>query len=275
MLRAVDKHGITPDFIVGTSAGALNGALIASRPQTVATTDAFGGIWRELRRAQVLPLNPVTGLLGFLRARNPPRPECGLRRLISKTHRPRTGRRVRSKARAAADAKRYDLPPHLSRPSHAVRRRPRVASRPPPRRGVCPGSGRSARRGLRDRAARRTRVDRPSLPARACGTHPGAARRRLPAVLGAGSTAARELRPIGVSVDGRPCRSGDRPELRLSSLSMHCAGRRFSRYGWALSGAVAEGSAPSPSPRAAAARRALGGAQASSTVSRCRRRMTR
>jgi predicted acylesterase/phospholipase RssA len=64
MLRAVDKHGITPDsspdFIVGTSAGALNGALIASPPQTVATTDAFGRIWRDLRRAQVLPLNPVT-----------------------------------------------------------------------------------------------------------------------------------------------------------------------------------------------------------------------
>jgi hypothetical protein len=32
-------------------------------------------------------------------------------------------------------------------------------------------------------------------------------------VLGAGSTAARELRPIGVSVDGAPCRTGDRPEL--------------------------------------------------------------
>jgi NTE family protein len=37
MLRALYEQGIGPDVIVGTSAGALNGAFIASRPQTVAT----------------------------------------------------------------------------------------------------------------------------------------------------------------------------------------------------------------------------------------------
>jgi NTE family protein len=74
----------TPDVIVGTSAGALNAVFIASRPQTVATADALAGIWRDLGRAQVFPLNPVTGLLGFLGARNHVVPESGLRRLISK-----------------------------------------------------------------------------------------------------------------------------------------------------------------------------------------------
>ena len=84
MLRAVYERGITPDVIVGTSAGALHGAFIASRPQTVATADALGGIWRDLGRGQVFPLNPVTGLLGFLGARNHLVPESGLHRLISK-----------------------------------------------------------------------------------------------------------------------------------------------------------------------------------------------
>jgi predicted acylesterase/phospholipase RssA len=40
MLRALYERDITPDLIVGTSAGALNGAFIASRPQTTATADA-------------------------------------------------------------------------------------------------------------------------------------------------------------------------------------------------------------------------------------------
>jgi NTE family protein len=61
MLRALYEHGIKPDLIVGTSAGALNGAFIASRPQTVATADALGAIWRDLRRGQVFPVNPITG----------------------------------------------------------------------------------------------------------------------------------------------------------------------------------------------------------------------
>jgi len=34
MLRALYERDIKPDVIVGTSAGALNGAYIASRPQT-------------------------------------------------------------------------------------------------------------------------------------------------------------------------------------------------------------------------------------------------
>ena len=53
------------------------------RPQTVATADALGAIWRDLRRGQVFPVNPITGLLGFVGARDHLVPESGLRRLIS------------------------------------------------------------------------------------------------------------------------------------------------------------------------------------------------
>ncbi len=85
MLEALYERGIAPDLIVGTSAGALNGAFIASRPQTVATARALGAIWRGLRRGQVFPLHPLTGLLGFAGARDHLVPASGLRRLIA-TH---------------------------------------------------------------------------------------------------------------------------------------------------------------------------------------------
>src|SRR5918994_5858227 len=82
MLRALYERGITADMIVGTSAGALNGAFIASRPQTSATADSLADVWRGLRRGQAFPLNPLTGLLGFLGARDHLVPASGLRRLV-------------------------------------------------------------------------------------------------------------------------------------------------------------------------------------------------
>src|SRR4051812_8060294 len=82
MLRALYERGIAPDVIVGTSVGALNGAFIASRPQTVSTADALDEIWLELRRGQAFPLTPLPGLLGFLGPRDHLAPDAGLRRLV-------------------------------------------------------------------------------------------------------------------------------------------------------------------------------------------------
>jgi NTE family protein len=84
MLEALYEHGIEPDLIVGTSAGALNGAFVAERPQTVATAQELGDVWRGLKRGQVFPLNPLTGALGFLGARDHLVPDSGLRRLIER-----------------------------------------------------------------------------------------------------------------------------------------------------------------------------------------------
>jgi NTE family protein len=84
MVRALYERGVVPDVIVGTSAGALNGAFLASRPPTVATADALADVWRGLRRGQLFPLNPVSGLLGFLGARDHLVPESGLRRVIAR-----------------------------------------------------------------------------------------------------------------------------------------------------------------------------------------------
>lgn len=84
MLRALYERRVAPDLIVGTSAGALNGAFIASRPQTVDTADELAGVWSGLRRGQVFPLNPLTGLLGFAGLRDHLVPASGLRRLIAR-----------------------------------------------------------------------------------------------------------------------------------------------------------------------------------------------
>lgn len=84
MLRALYERGITPHFVVATSAGALNAAFIASRPQTVETADALGAIWRDLRRGQVFPVNLVTGLLGFLGTRDHLVPDSAMRKLITR-----------------------------------------------------------------------------------------------------------------------------------------------------------------------------------------------
>lgn len=83
MLRALYERGVIPDLIVGTSAGALNGAFIASRPQTAATADALGEVWRGLKRGQLFPLNALAGLLGFLGSRDHLVPDSGMRRLVT------------------------------------------------------------------------------------------------------------------------------------------------------------------------------------------------
>ncbi|MEO7369446.1 MAG: patatin-like phospholipase family protein, partial [Ilumatobacteraceae bacterium] len=51
-LRALFEAGITPDLVIGVSAGALNGAAIAHRPN-VETTEQLAAIWRDLRRDYV------------------------------------------------------------------------------------------------------------------------------------------------------------------------------------------------------------------------------
>jgi NTE family protein len=84
MLEALYERGIQPDLVVGTSAGALNGAFIAQRPQTVETAQELGEVWRHLSRGQVFPVNPFTGALGFLGARDHLVPDSGLRRLIER-----------------------------------------------------------------------------------------------------------------------------------------------------------------------------------------------
>lgn len=58
MLRALIEAGIRPDFLVGTSVGALNAAVFAARPDHRGVAD-LASMWVEARRGQIFPLSPL------------------------------------------------------------------------------------------------------------------------------------------------------------------------------------------------------------------------
>jgi NTE family protein len=82
MLEALFERGIAPDLIVGASVGAINGAFVAGREPTPETARALGDIWRGLNRGAIFPINPLTGLIGFVGLSSHLVPAGNLRRLI-------------------------------------------------------------------------------------------------------------------------------------------------------------------------------------------------
>lgn len=82
MLRALYEREISPDLIVGTSVGAINGAFIASRPTTVETAQELAAIWRDVGRWDVFPVTPLTGFFGFIGVRDHLVADRGLRNLV-------------------------------------------------------------------------------------------------------------------------------------------------------------------------------------------------
>lgn len=84
MLRALFERRIEPDLIVGASVGAINGAFIASRPTTAETALELAELWRAVTRWDVFPLNPLTGLFGFVGARDHLVSDAGLRKLLDR-----------------------------------------------------------------------------------------------------------------------------------------------------------------------------------------------
>src|SRR6516164_5552733 len=84
MVHALYERGIAPDLLIGTSAGALNAAFLASRPATVATAHDLAALWRGLRRRDILPLRPATLLGGLAGRRDHLIPDRALRRLAAR-----------------------------------------------------------------------------------------------------------------------------------------------------------------------------------------------
>ncbi|MET8450136.1 patatin-like phospholipase family protein [Streptomyces sp. NPDC005209] len=56
MLRALTQAGIRPDLVVGSSAGALNGAAFAADP-SIGGIDRLEALWMRLKRRHVAPLS--------------------------------------------------------------------------------------------------------------------------------------------------------------------------------------------------------------------------
>jgi NTE family protein len=84
MLRALYERDITPDFLVGTSAGALNAAYVASRPQTVQTAKDLARVWLGLHRQDVFPVHPPTLIGGVTNRNDHLVPDAPLRRLADR-----------------------------------------------------------------------------------------------------------------------------------------------------------------------------------------------
>jgi NTE family protein len=82
MLEALYERDVVPDVLVGTSAGALNAAFIASRAQTTATARALGRVWRSLEREDIFPVNIGALVGGLCGRRDHLVPDRGLRRLV-------------------------------------------------------------------------------------------------------------------------------------------------------------------------------------------------
>jgi NTE family protein len=81
MIQALYDRHVVPDLLVGTSAGALNAAYLASRPPTPATARELDGVWQGLRRESVFPVSPRTVLGGLTNVRDHLVPDRGLRAL--------------------------------------------------------------------------------------------------------------------------------------------------------------------------------------------------
>lgn len=65
MLRAISRAGVSIDFVIGASVGALNGAFFAADP-TPEGAEALITLWARLRRRDVFPLTLAAGLRALL-----------------------------------------------------------------------------------------------------------------------------------------------------------------------------------------------------------------
>jgi NTE family protein len=81
-LKALAEHGLQPDFIVGTSAGAINGCYVASRGLSLETLEAVHQQWHRATTKLIYPGNIVTAAWRVLRKQNSLYPNDGIRRLI-------------------------------------------------------------------------------------------------------------------------------------------------------------------------------------------------
>lgn len=83
MLQALFRAGITPDLIVGTSVGALNGGWLAGRGRN-ADIRQLAELWKRLRRTDVFPTQLLGGLLGFVGRADHLVPDSGLRKILTR-----------------------------------------------------------------------------------------------------------------------------------------------------------------------------------------------
>jgi NTE family protein len=85
MLRAQAERGVTPDLLVGTSAGALNALFVGAHGTDPAALDRLAGIWTALRRDDIFPVRAPQMVLALAGARDALCTSRALERLV-RTH---------------------------------------------------------------------------------------------------------------------------------------------------------------------------------------------
>ena len=86
MLQALARGGIRPDFLIGSSAGAMNAAFVAGQEWPDGTAQ-LERIWLGLSRSDVFPMGPLSSLLGLMGKREYVISPSGIEALI-RTHIP-------------------------------------------------------------------------------------------------------------------------------------------------------------------------------------------
>ncbi len=84
MLRALVERDITPDIVVGTSAGALNGVAVAATP-TLAGVAQLANVWCDLSGSDVFPGGRITRAWNVVRRGTYLFDSSGLEHLIDHT----------------------------------------------------------------------------------------------------------------------------------------------------------------------------------------------
>lgn len=80
MAIALAEHGITPDLIVGTSVGAINGAWLAGGRSAL----DLAHVWNELERGDMFPMHPMLGLRAFIGRSTHFVPDTALRKTLTR-----------------------------------------------------------------------------------------------------------------------------------------------------------------------------------------------
>ncbi|MEP6753621.1 MAG: patatin-like phospholipase family protein [Candidatus Dormiibacterota bacterium] len=83
MLHALMEAGIQPDFLIGTSVGAVNAAWLAGQPDLEGALK-LATIWSGLRRQDIFPINPWAGAMGIFGRNNHVISNAGLRSVLEK-----------------------------------------------------------------------------------------------------------------------------------------------------------------------------------------------
>jgi NTE family protein len=83
MIQALMEAGVRPDFLIGTSVGAINATWLAAQPDPEGA-QKLAEIWCSLRRQDVFPFNPWAGALGLFGRTNHVISNSGLRSILEK-----------------------------------------------------------------------------------------------------------------------------------------------------------------------------------------------